>query len=116
MAVFAWVSGDPFSYEMDETPFYDAVSDVSSDIFGYAADKRLWMMSIAYDSFSYRTENVRRWITHGTGEPISSIDDWLVFGAVAAMSATLAVWPYLNPWTAPVALVLDAYNIYRYFD
>lgn len=120
MAVFSIAAGDPFNYEMDDTPFYSAVSDVSSDVFVYAADKRLWMQTVAYDALIYRNENVWRWIKMGDypgyDAPMPSVDEWLTFALVTSLVSVILIAPYTNPWTAPVALALDAYNIYRYFD
>ena len=114
MAVFAWALGDPFNYEMDETPFYDAVSDVSSDIFVYAADKRLWSQQITYQALTNRTYDVRRWITHGDTDP--TFEQWMEFGLIVSIVVAITIYPYLSPWTAPVAFALDAYNLYQYFS
>ena len=38
------------------------------------------------------------------------------FGLIVSIVAAMTIAPYLNPWTAPVAFALDAYNIYRYLD
>jgi hypothetical protein len=67
-----------------------------------------------YDALTYRTETVRRWITHGDTDP--TFDDWLTFGAIVVVVGATQVLPYLNPYFVVPALVLDAYNIYRYFD
>ncbi len=114
MAVFAWHLGDPFNYEMDESSFHDAVFDVSSDVFTFAADARLTSQTIAWSALTHRTYDVRRWITHGDTDP--TFEQWMEFGIIVSIVAAMTVAPYLTPWTAPVAFALDAYNIYRYFD
>ena len=123
MAVFSIAAGDPFSYEMDDSPFYDAVSDVSSDVFTFAADSRLRMQTIAYDALTYRTENVWKYLKMGDypgyDAPMPSVEEWLIFGTAVVLTTALVVAPYIGPWalvTGPVAFALDAYNLYRYFD
>ncbi len=116
MAVFAWALGDPFSYELDETPFYDAVSDFSSDVFHFAADTRLTSQSNMYSALTYRTHDVRRWITHGDTDP--TFEQWFEFALIVAIVAFVQFAPYVGPLafvTAPIAFVLDAYNIYQHF-
>ena len=114
MAVFSVVAGDPFNYEMDETPFYHTVSDVSSDVFVFAADARLTSQTIAYSALTYRTYDVRRWITHGDTDP--TFEQWMEFGLIVSIVVAITIAPYLNPYTAAIAFALDAYNIYRYFS
>ena len=115
MAVFSVVAGNPFHYEMDETPFYDTVSDVSSDIFVYAAGRRLWTQQVMYDALIYRNREVIRWLKVGDN-PMPSVDEWLTFGLVITLVAVVTILPYLNPYTAPMALALDVYNIYQFFS
>jgi len=114
MAVFSPFLGDPFNYEMDDDSFYDAVFDVSSDVFTYAAGRRLWTQQIAYDALTNRTYDVRRWITHGDTDP--TFEQWMEFGIIVSIVTAVTTAPYLSVWFAPVALALDAYNIYQYFD
>jgi len=114
MAVFAWYLGNPFDQPQDDQVFYDAVSDVSSDVFHYAADRRLWSQTVMYDALTYRTYDVRRWITYGDTDP--TYDQWFEFGIIVSLVAIVTIGPYLNPWTVVPVLVLDAFNIYRYFD
>jgi hypothetical protein len=115
MAVFAWVAGNPFDQPQDDQVFYDAVSDVSSDIFVYAAGRRLWSQRIAYDALTYRNREVIRWLKVGDN-PMPSADEWSIFGMAVFVTAVSTILPYTNPWTVAPAFVLDAYNIYRYFE
>ncbi len=124
MAVFLWAAGDPFNYEMDDQPFYDAVydtvSDVPSDVFTFAADTRLAMQTTTFGwGVSY---------TEWYGDFLRSIDTeddrnmplmaMLAIGIPVSFLpfGMMTVAPYFSPWTAPAAFALDAYNIYRYFD
>ncbi len=124
MAVFLWAAGDPFNYEMDDQLFYDAVydtvSDVSSDIFVAVADSRRWTQRKAFD-FGWwymryvlpsAVENVEEDYGEAAGLIVGTIG---IFAGWAPLFAT-TMMAYTNPFTAGPAFVLDAYNIYRYFD
>lgn len=114
MAVFAWVAGDPFNYEMDEQPFIEDVASGIEDVWNFLADTRLTSQSTMYSALTYRTADVRRWITHGDVQPSSS--QFIEAAMIAVVVGSYQVIPYTNPYTAPIAFALDAYNIYRYFD
>ena len=124
MAVFAWVAGNPFDQPMDDQVFYDAVydtvSDVSSDVFVALADSRRWTQRKSFD-FGYwymryvlfdAVENIE----DRYGEPAGLITGTI--GLIAGWSPLFAttLMAYTNPYTAGPAFVLDAYNVYRYFD
>ena len=121
MAVFAWVAGDPFSYEMDETPFYDAVSDVPSDVFHAAADLRSSGQTMTFGWGVSYTKWVGQFMQDydpdqdPRNKPLNAL---LAIGIPLSFMpfGLMTVSPYFLPWTAPVAFALDAYNIYRYFD
>jgi hypothetical protein len=124
MAVFWIGSGDPFHYDMDEQPFYDAVFDtvssVSSDVFVTLADARRysqgksfdfgvwWMRYVLFDS----VERVEKEYGEAAGLIVGTI------GLAAGWSPLFAttMMAYTNPYTVGPAFALDAYNIYRYFD
>ena len=122
MAVFAWVAGDPFNYEMDETPFYDAIPDFPSNPFDFAADTRLAMQT---ETFSWGVDYAN-WLTSTDMWASASKDApenlplhlMLSFSMALAFTPFMVVTmgPYFNPWTIGPAIVLDTYNIYRYFS
>ena len=91
-----------------------AAAPVGADVFQYAAGRRLWTQRILFDALTYRTYDVRRWITHGDTHP--TFDQWLEFALIVSVVAAITIAPYLSLWTAPVAFALDAYNIYQYFS
>jgi hypothetical protein len=119
MAVFLVAAGDPFSYEMDEQPFYDAVSDVSSDVFNFAADTRLAMQTETYSWGPRYFQWADSWLKASSDDSENvPLDMFVMLGIPLAYAPSflVTVVPYTNPYTAAVAFPLDAYNIYRYLD
>jgi len=134
MAVFAWVTGDPFTRPAEkessgefESLIVDATvdlfqlsADVGVEVFQFVADARLysqkktfdfgvwWMRVILFDA----VKNIEKeW-----GEPAS-----LVFGTVGLMVGfaplfVTTMMAYTHPVSAAVAAPVDAYNIYRYLS
>ncbi len=106
----------------------DAVDDpfdVSSDVFNYAADTRLAIQKTTFGwAGSYYDWSRGVWDSYPPGEAIVFEEDWadnivrslMLVGIPLAYLPFVAVTsvPYFGMW--PVALALDAYNIYRYFD
>ena len=121
MAVFAWVAGNPFDQPMDEDPFYDAIRDLPSDVFGFASDTRLAMQTTTFgwgvDYASWLT-STDMWAFMDDADENIPMHAMLTFSMALAFMPLMfvSVGPYFSPWTAPVAFALDAYNIYRYFD
>lgn len=131
MAVFSVYSGDPFNYEMDDQPFYDAVStaatdvstsvlDVSSDVFVGLADVRRYSQQRAFDFGWWYTHYVLfdaiENVEEQYGEPVSIV--FGTIGLIAGWSPLFAttMMAYTNPYTVGPAFALDAYNLYRYLD
>ena len=78
--------------------------------FEYLADKRLSMQRISYSALTYRTGNVRRYLTHGDVST-PSFEEFLTFASIVAIVTILNVAGYLNPYTViPIAL-MDIRNI-----
>ena len=90
----------------------EAAIEPVADVFNFAAGLRLRSQRIMYNALTYRTGKVRRWITHGDTDP--SLEDWAHAGTVATFVVLSS--GYLNPWTAPIAASLDAWNLYRHYS
>ncbi len=121
MAVFSIVHGNPFRTEMDEGPFYDAIRDLPSDVFAFAADTRLAMQTMTFGwgvDYAHWLTSTDMWASMGDADENIPMHAMLTLSMPLAFMPFMfvAVGPYFSPWTAVPAFVLDAYNIYRYFD
>jgi len=92
-------------------PYVEALVPAAVRGFEYVADKRLAMQRITYSALTYRTGNVRRWITHGDTTP--SPGDWGVAVTVAVLA--IAMSGYISPYTAVPAALMDIRNLYNYY-
>lgn len=98
----------------------EASLPLAIDVFNFVADTRLTSQGIMYNALTYRHANVWKWIKMGDypgyDAPMPSGQEWFNFGLTVGVVSAVQIIPYTNPYTAPIALALDAYNIYRYFD
>ena len=92
-------------------PYVEAAVPAAVRGFEFLADRRLDMQRITYSALTYRTRDVRRWITHGDTSP--SAEDWGVAVTVAVLA--IAMSGYWNPYTAVPAAMMDIRNLYNYF-
>jgi len=92
-------------------PYVESAVPAAVRGFEYLADKRLAMQRITYSALTYRTYEVRRWITHGDTSP--SAEDWGIAVTVAVLAIVLS--GYLNPYTAVPAALMDIRNLYNYY-
>jgi len=134
MAVFAWVTGDPFTRPAEkessgefESLIVDATvdlfqlsADVGVEVFQFVADARLYSQKKTFDFgvwyMRYVLFDAVENIEEQYGEPASLVAGTI--GLIAGWSPLFAVtlMAYTNPWTAAVAAPVDAYNIYRYLS
>jgi len=92
-------------------PYVEAAIPAAVRGFEFLADRRLDMQRITYSALTYRTHEVRRWITHGDTSP--SAEDWGIAFTVAVLAIALS--GYTNPYTAVPAAMMDIRNLYNYF-
>jgi len=94
-------------------PYVESLVPKSVRGFEYLADKRLAMQRITYSALTYRTQEVRRWITHGDTSP--SAGDWATAVSIAAIVISLNVGLRMNPYTGIPLTLMDIRNLYNYF-
>jgi len=92
-------------------PYVEALVPTAVRGFEFLADRRLDMQRITYSALTYRTGNVRRWITHGDTDP--SVEDWGIAVTVAILAIALS--GYTSPYTAVPAAMMDIRNLYNYY-
>jgi len=94
-------------------PYVEALVPAGVRGFEYAADKRLAMQRITYSALTYRTRDVRRWITHGDTSP--SAGDWATAVSIAVIVISLNLALRSNPYTGVPLTLMDIRNLYNYY-